>query len=425
MTYYLGLLVFTLGKSNLGNLVKKKRILVIVTGGIAVYKTLDLIRLLLKHQFSLDCILTESVKNFVSLMTFESLLGKKVFSNLFTLENSEKINHIQLSQKSDLVIVCPATANFISKMASGIADDLASTVLLATKSKVFVAPAMNTNMLTNIAVKDNLKILKKRGVEILTTSFGKLACGAVGKGKLLEVDKIFEHVKNHFLSSNLLEGKNIVVTSGPSVESLDPVRYISNFSSGKQGYEIAEAISNAGARTTLITGPTNIDPPSNVKVIKVKTGEDFLNFSLKNLPADVFISVAAISDWKILKYSNEKIKKKKDITIKLVRNVDVLKTISFSDLRPKLLIGFSAESQNLKKNSLKKIKEKNCDWILANSVSEQRVFNSDSNKVLFIDNNKVSEWPRLKKSEIAKRLVRKISEFFKIERIKLKQDEYN
>ena len=406
-----------LEKNNLKNLRKKKRVLIIVTGGIAVYKTLDLIRLLLKNEFSLDCILTESVKNFVSMMTFESLLGKKVFSDLFTSKNSEKINHIELSQNTDLIIVCPATANFISKMANGIADDLASTVLLATKSTIFVAPAMNTNMLTNVAIKDNLKTLRKRGIRILTTSFGKLACGAIGNGKLLEIEKIFEHVKDHFLSSNLLKGKNVIVTSGPSVESIDPVRFISNFSSGKQGYEIARALSNAGAKTTLITGPTNIDPPSNVKIIKVKTGEDFLDFSLKNLPTDVFISVAAISDWKILKYSNEKIKKKKDITLKLVRNVDVLKTISLSDLRPKLLVGFSAESQNLKKNSLKKIKEKNCDWILANSVSEQRVFNSDSNKVLFIDNNKVSEWPRLKKSEIAKRLVRKISDFFKIERI--------
>ncbi|MBH43220.1 MAG: bifunctional phosphopantothenoylcysteine decarboxylase/phosphopantothenate--cysteine ligase CoaBC [Rickettsiales bacterium] len=411
-------LAYTLEKNKLGNLKKKKRILVIVTGGIAVYKTLDLIRLLLKNEFSLDCILTESVKNFVSLITFESLLGKKVFSDLFASENSEKINHIELGQNADLIIVCPATANFISKMANGIADDLASTVLLATKSKIFVAPAMNTNMLTNIAIRDNLKTLKKRGVKILTTTFGKLACGTVGNGKLLEVEKIFEHIKDHFLSSNLLKGKNIVVTSGPSIENLDPVRFLSNFSSGRQGYEIAKAISNAGAKTTLITGPTSIDPPSNVKIVNVKTGEDFLNFSLKNLPADVFVSVAAISDWKILKYSNEKIKKKKNMNLKLVKNVDVLKTISFSNLRPKLIIGFSAESQNLEKNSLKKIKEKKCDWILANSVSNQKVFNSNTNKVLFIDNNKVYKWPRLKKSEIAERLVKKISEFFKTERIK-------
>ncbi len=419
------LLVFILEKNNLTNLKKKKRILIIATGGIAVYKTLDLIRLLLRNEFSVDCILTKSVEKFVSLMTFESLLGKKIFSDLFTLENSEKINHIELSQNTDLIIVCPATANFISKMANGIADDLASTVLLAAKSKVFVAPAMNTNMLTNDAIKDNLKTLRKRGIKILTTSFGKLACGAIGNGKLLEVEKIFEHIKSHFLSTNLLKGKNVLVTSGPSVEKLDPVRFISNFSSGKQGYEIAKALSNAGARTTLITGPTNIDPPSNIKIIRVKTGEDFLNSSLKNLPADVFISVAAISDWKIFKYSNEKIKKKKNMNLKLVKNVDVLKTISYSELRPKLIIGFSAESQDLKKNSLKKIKEKKCDWILANSVSDQKVFNSNSNKVLFIEKNKVFEWPLLKKSEVAKRLVKKISEFFKIEKIKQKQNEYN
>tara|TARA_B100000989_G_scaffold287979_1_gene258203 strand:- start:3084 stop:4349 length:1266 start_codon:yes stop_codon:yes gene_type:complete len=419
------LLVFILEKNNLTNLKKKKRILIIASGGIAVYKTLDLIRLLLRNEFSVDCILTKSVEKFVSLMTFESLLGKKIFSDLFTLENSEKINHIELSQNTDLIIVCPATANFISKMANGIADDLASTVLLAAKSKVFVAPAMNTNMLTNDAIKDNLKTLRKRGIKILTTSFGKLACGAIGNGKLLEVEKIFEHIKSHFLSTNLLKGKNVLVTSGPSVEKLDPVRFISNFSSGKQGYEIAKALSNAGARTTLITGPTNIDPPSNIKIIRVKTGEDFLNSSLKNLPADVFISVAAISDWKIFKYSNEKIKKKKNMNLKLVKNVDVLKTISYSELRPKLIIGFSAESQDLKKNSLKKIKEKKCDWILANSVSDQKVFNSNSNKVLFIEKNKVFEWPLLKKSEVAKRLVKKISEFFKIEKIKQKQNEYN
>ena len=385
----------------------------IVSGGIAAYKSLDLIRLLIKNNYEIECIITKSVPNFVSLLTFESLLGKEIHSDLFSLDNSKKMSHINLGQKIDLVIVVPATANFIGKVANGIADDLASTAILASNTPIFLAPAMNTEMLNNKAVQDNLQLLKKRGIKIIEPNYGKLACGQVGSGKLAEIEEIFKKVNLFFKSSNLLLGKSAVVTSGPSIESIDPVRYISNYSSGKQGIEIARALSNAGAKTTLICGPTNEPLPSNVKIKKVITGHDFLDRSMRCLPTDIYISVAAISDWKVKKYYDQKLKKKSKIPeIKLEKNPDVIKTISTNNDRPKLVIGFAAETQNLIINAKKKIKDKKCDWIIANLVNKGKGFNNKKNKVTLIKNNIIKNWPMIEKSEVAQRLVVEIHKYF-------------
>ena len=364
---------------------RKKKIVLIINGGIASYKSLDLMRLLMKNNFEIECILTKSVSKFINPITFSALLNKPVHSELFSLEENSKMSHINLIQKIDLVIVIPATANFIGKMANGIADDLASTTILANRSPVFLAPAMNTGMWENAAVKHNIKKLSKRGVRILNPNFGKLACGQLGSGKLIEIESIFNSVKSFFKENinDWLKGKKAIVTSGPSIEKIDPVRYMSNFSSGVQGYEIAKALSEAGAETTLISGPTTIPKPSGIVVKNVFTADDFLKTSIESLPADIFVSVAAIADWKVKNYSSEKLKKKKiKPEISFTENPDILKTISSIHKRPSLVIGFAAETENLVHNAKKKLKNKKCDWIIANDISDGKVFNKEENKVI-------------------------------------------
>ncbi len=393
----------------------KKEILIIVTGGIASYKSLDLIRLFQKENFNLECVVTKSTFKFVSEITFNSLLGKKVHKELFILNKKNKMSHIELTRNADLIVIIPATANFIGKMANGIADDLASNLILSSKSTVFIAPAMNSNMWLNKAVSENIKVLKKRGIKILSPDYGKLACGDVGQGKLMDVEEIFRNITNYFYGNRMLLGRKAIVTSGPSIENIDPTRFISNFSSGIQGYEIAKALSLAGAQTKLISGPTNIDIPDKVNFIRVKTGEDFYKEVKKDLPADIFISAAAIADWKIKKVNSTKIKKKKKINLALLENIDVLKTITHSNRRPQLVVGFAAETDNLLENTLKKQIDKKCDWILGNLVSEKKGFGNSKNKIVLIKNGKVINWPSLSKSSIAQKLVKEISIFFKNE----------
>ncbi len=393
---------------------KKRKILLIVTGGIASYKALELLRLLVNDQYELNCVLTKNVEEFVTKLSFDSLLGKECFINLFSVTENSEMSHIKLANSSDLILVVPATANFIAKIAHGIADDLASTIMLATKSPIIIAPGMNVGMWENNALKDNIKLLKKRGMKIMEPNTGKLACGQIGKGKLVEINDIMSLIKDFFTKNSTLTGKKAIVTTGPSIEMLDPVRFLSNFSSGKQGSDIAKALSEFGAETTLISGPTNLDPPNGVKFKRVKTGQDFLDVSISNLPADIFISVAAICDWKAKTIENNKIKK--SISSKnnfaFEKNVDVLKEVSKSNLRPELVIGFAAETQNLFKNSINKLKEKRCDWIFGNIVSEKSGFNQSKNKVLFVRNNKKIQWPVLKKEEIAKKIATEISKYF-------------
>lgn len=393
---------------------KKKRILLIVTGGVASYKALELLRLLVKDNFDLECVLTDNTKKFIHTLMFESLLGKKVFTELFSLNETSEMNHIQLANNFDLILVVPATANFIGKISNGLADDLASTILMATKTPTFFAPGMNVNMWENPVVKKNLQKLKDIGYRIINPLHGKLACGQIGVGKLVEINEIHKIVRKFFYSNNLLKGKKAIVTSGPSIEKLDPVRYLSNFSSGLQGYKIAEQLSRYGAETTLISGPTSIEKPDNVKIRNVDTGIDFLEASVDELPADIFISVAAICDFKMKKISKHKIKKNKNLEKKFVfeKNVDVLKEISSNNMRPSLVIGFSAETEELVTNTQRKLKEKRCDWFFGNLVSNNQAFNTDRNKVCYVNESNIINWPMMKKEKVAEKIVKEISLFF-------------
>ncbi len=393
---------------------KKKRILLIVTGGVASYKALELLRLLVNDNFDLECVLTDNTKKFINILMFESLLGKKVFTELFSLNETSEMNHIQLANNFDLILVVPATANFIGKISNGLADDLASTILMASKTPTFFAPGMNVNMWENPIVKKNLHKLKDIGYRIINPLHGKLACGQIGVGKLVEINEIHKIVRNFFNSNKLLKGKKAIVTSGPSIEKLDPVRYLSNFSSGLQGYKIAEQLSRYGAETTLISGPTSIEKPDNVKIRNVDTGIDFLEASVDELPADIFISVAAICDFKMKKISKHKIKKNKNLEKKFVfeKNVDVLKEISANNMRPSLVIGFSAETEELVTNTQRKLKEKRCDWFFGNLVSNNQAFNTDRNKVCYINESNIINWPMMKKEKVAEKIVKEISLFF-------------
>ena len=361
---------------------------------------------------SIECILTKNAEKFVNVLSFESLLGKKTHSNLFQLDEENNMNHIKLANSCDAILIAPCTANFLSKMANGSADDLATNVLLASNKIKIIAPAMNTVMWSNKIVKKNIKNLKKLGIHILEPQTGKLACGTKGSGKLMEISEIIYEL-NLIFSPKILSGLKAVITAGPSVEKIDPVRFISNFSTGLQGYEIASSLANFGAKTILISGPTKLEAPKNVKVIDVESGNEFLKKSLENLPCDVFISVAAISDWCVKKIKKEKIKKKGPEKIQFSLNDDVLKKISFHKEKPKLVIGFSAETNNLLKNTKKKLKEKGCDWILANEVKVNNAFSSDMNKIFLFDKKTINEWPKMKKKMVALKLTKKIVSFFK------------
>ena len=397
------------------NFLKEKKILLIITGGIASYKSLDLIRRLQENGSNIECILTKNAENFVNVLSFESLLGKKIHSNLFSLDQESNMNHIKLASNSDIIVVAPCTANFLSKMSGGIADDLATNVLLASNKIKVIAPAMNTVMWRNKIVKKNIANLKKLGTHIFSPYNGKLACRTKGVGKLMEINQIVENL-NLILSPKILSGLKAVVTAGPSVEKIDPVRFLSNFSSGQQGYEIADSLTKFGAETTLISGPSIIEPPKGAKFIQVKSGKDFFESAKKNLPCDIFVSVAAISDWYVKKVSKNKIKKKsneKFSSIDFSLNEDILKYISSHKLKPKLVIGFSAETENLLKNTKKKMEEKGCDWMLGNQIAKNNAFSSDKNKIFFFEDKKVSEWPKMKKNMVALKLTKKIVSFFK------------
>ena len=395
------------------NFLKDKKILLIVTGGIACYKALDLIRRLQDKGSHVECILTSNAQEFVKVITFESLLAKKVKSNLFTLDQEKNMSHIKLANDAEIILVAPCTANFISKISNGVADDLATNVMLASNKPKLVAPAMNTNMWKNKAVQNNIKILEKIGITVLSPQSGKLACRTEGKGKLMDVDLIVDNL-NFFFSEKKLHGINAIVTAGPSIERIDPIRFIGNFSSGLQGYEIAETLSFFGAKTVLISGPTKISPPSNVELISVESGDDFLKKSIEKLPVDIYISVAAISDWKAKNISKNKLKKKTTFTtFNLEQSKDVLRSISTHKKRPKLVIGFSAETENLLKNSKKKFQIKQCDWMIANKITKKYGFESNKNKVIFIEKNNVEEWKVMTKKLVARKLVKKIVSFFK------------
>ena len=388
-----------------------KKILLIICGGIAAYKSLEVIRLLRKSGSSVKTILTKNAKNFITPLSVASLSQEKVYTDLFNSDNESEMDHISLSRWSDLILITPATANTISKISYGLSDDLASTVVFASDKKIFIAPAMNVRMWEHQSNKENLKKLINFGHEIIGPEIGEMACGEYGMGKMSEPETIINHINNYFKKLENNKNFRALVTAGPTHEYIDPVRFISNKSSGKQGYEIARSLSENGFDTTLISGPTNLNPIKGVNLIKVKSADEMLEATLNNLPTDVAIFSAAVADFKVKNKEKEKIKKDKISELSLEKNTDILGHISnHNSLRPKLVVGFAAETNSLKNNSLKKLSEKNCDWIIANDISKNDIgFESDFNKVsIFYKNNSEENLPKMKKSSIANEIVNRI-----------------
>ncbi len=388
-----------------------KKILLIICGGIAAYKSLDIIRLLKKNGSSIKTILTKNGKNFITPLSVISLSQEKVYTDLFNLDNESEMDHISLSRWADLILIAPATANTISKISYGLSDDLASTVVFAADKKIFIAPAMNVRMWEHQSNKENLKKLIDFGHEIIGPEIGEMACGEYGEGKMSEPKIIVNYINNYFKKLETNKKYKALVTAGPTQEYIDPIRFISNKSSGKQGYEIAKSLSENGFDTTLISGPTSLNLNKDINLIKVETADEMLEATLSNLPSDVAIFSAAVADFKVKKREKEKIKKNEIVDLSLEKNTDILHHISnHNSLRPKLVIGFAAETNSLKNNSLKKLYEKNCDWIIGNDISKKDIgFESDYNKVsIYYKNNSEENFPKMKKSKLANEIVNRI-----------------
>lgn len=393
------------------NFLDKKKILLIICGGIAAYKSLEIIRLLKKKGAFVKTILTKNAKKFVTPLSVVSLSQEKVYSDLFDYKNESEMDHISLSRWSDLLLIAPATANTISKLSYGLADDLAATVTLASNKQVFLAPAMNVRMWEHQSNKDNIKKLKSFGYKLIGPNIGDMACGEYGEGKMSEPSEILNLLEDHFKGLTNLKKKRALVTAGPTQEFLDPVRYITNRSSGKQGYEIANSLNKNGFDTTLISGPSSQIADDGINLIKVKTAEDMFRETISNLPVDVAVFSAAVGDWKMKKYSKDKIKKIDNIVINLVKNIDILNNISnHNSLRPKLVIGFAAETENVHSSAKKKLLDKNCDWIIANDVSDETIgFESNENAVtIFYKNEEKEDIKKTTKAHLANQIVDRI-----------------
>ena len=395
------------------NNINNKKILLIICGGISAYKSLEVIRLLKKRGAIVKTILTKNAKEFVTPLSVSSLSQEKVYDDLFNPENEAEMDHISLSRWSDLILVAPATANTISKLSVGSSDDLASTVMLASNKDIFLTPAMNVRMWEHPSTKENLNKLKKYGYKIIGPEIGDMACGEFGEGKMTEPNEIIKKIETYFLNFNKTKKFKALVTAGPTHEYIDPVRFITNKSSGKQGFELAKVLSKKGFETTLISGPTNLKINNDINLIQVETAEQMFKSTQNNLPVDVAIFCAAVADFKINEKKKEKIKKKDFINLNLEKNIDILNYVSsHNSLRPKLVIGFSAETSNIEENSRKKLMEKNCDWIIANDISNKSIgFESDFNEVTILYKNKKINDEKLymkKKSEIAEEIVDRV-----------------
>ncbi len=393
------------------NILDNKKILLIICGGIAAYKSLEIIRLLKKNDVIIKTILTKSGAEFVTPLSITSLSQSKVYQDLFDIENESEMDHISLSRWADLILIAPATANTISKLANGNSDDLASTVALASNKKIFIAPAMNVRMWDHQSTKQNIAKLETYSYNLIGPEIGDMACGEYGEGKMSEPKKIVNEIKNYFENLKKNGKLKAIVTAGPTNEYIDPVRFITNKSSGKQGYEIAKSLSNKGFNTTLISGPTNLKINENINLVKVETAEEMFQATLNTLPADVAIFSAAVGDFKIKKNSKIKMKKQDKLYLELEENVDILNYVSnHNSLRPRLVVGFAAETHNLEEYANKKLNKKNCDWIIANDVSNKKIgFNSDFNEVsIFYKDSKIDKLTYKLKSEISDEIVEKI-----------------
>ena len=389
-----------------------KRVLLIISGGIAAYKSLTLIRGLRERNIAVRCVLSVAAAKFVTPLTVGALSGDKVYTDLFSLTDEQEMGHIRLSREADLVVVAPASADLLAKAANGLADDLPSTILLATDKPVLIAPSMNTEMWEHPATQRNLAILAGDGVHRVGPDEGDLACGEIGAGRVAEPDNILTTIEAMLAgTSSDLASVRALVTSGPTQEPIDPVRYIGNRSSGKQGHAIAQALATLGAEVTLITGPTKEPNPRRARVIRIQTAEEMLAACLKTLPVDVAVCAAAVSDWRASVPANKKIKRNgKPQHLELIENPDILGRLSATQPnRPTLVVGFAAETESVIENATKKRLAKGCDWIVANDVSQESgVFGSTHNKVHVIDEIGVEDWPVASKAVIAERLAARI-----------------
>ena len=390
---------------------KNKKILIIIGGGIAAYKSLDLIRLLKKNDAEVKTILTKSGREFVTPLSLSTLTESKTFENMFDSDSEAEIDHIELSRWADIILVMPTTANFMSKLSIGKAEDLATTVLLAADKDILLVPAMNVRMWLHKATQTNLKILQDFGYLFVGPEKGEMACGEFGEGKMSSPRQIFTYLKNYFDKRNIVKKRNFkaLVTAGPTREYIDPIRYISNESSGKQGYEIAIALNKLGIKTTLITGPSKQVSPKGINVKKIISADDMFKEVKKILPVDLAVCTAAVTDFKPAEKSKNKIKKDKlnFKSINFIKNYDILNFLSKNNKnRPQIVAGFSAETKNVIKNSTQKMKSKNCDLIFANDVSKKGIgFNSDFNEISMIDQKgNVKIIPKNKKSFIANKI---------------------
>jgi len=394
---------------------QNKKILIIIGGGVSAYKALDLIRLLVKNNTEVKTILTKSGKEFVTPLSITSLSNNKVFEDIFDVNNEKEIDHISLSRWADVVLILPTTANMMAKLSAGKAEDLATTVVLASNKDILLVPAMNVRMWLHKATQNNMKILLDFGYKFIGPINGEMACGEYGEGKMSSPRQIFSYIHDYFNNKDKLKKKKIsaLVTTGPTREYIDPVRYISNESSGKQGYEIALALSKLGIKTTLVAGPTSINFSKDLCVKTVTNADQMMVAVQKLLPVDIAVCAAAVTDFKPKNINKQKIKKdKKNFnTLRLEKNKDILEYLGKSNrLRPKLLVGFSAETENLIENSTKKLDKKYCDIIIANNVSKKGIgFNVDYNKISIIEKDgKIDNLPKNKKSYIAEKIAKKI-----------------
>ncbi len=394
----------------------EKRVLLIVSGGISAYKSLEAIRRLRERGIAVRCIVTQGGAQFVTPLSLSAISGDKVYGELFSLTDEAEMGHIQLSRDADLLLVAPASANILARMAQGLASDLATTALLATDKPVMVAPAMNVRMWNHPATQANLATLKARGALVVGPNDGDMACGEYGPGRLAEPDEIVTAVENYFKLRSRLGGLRALVTSGPTHEAIDPVRYIANRSSGKQGHAIAQALADMGAETTLVSGPTNLPDPDSVRVKHVRSAEEMLAACLDSLPSDVAICAAAVADWKVAAAANQKLKKDggEAPTLTLTTNPDILATLARpGGQRPGLVIGFAAETEKVVEHAVAKRERKGCDWLLANDVSEESgTFGGDDNSIHFIAPQEHERWPRMSKRQVADRLAERIAEHF-------------
>lgn len=391
-----------------------KRVLLIVGGGIAAYKALDVIRLLRAEGLSVRPVMTSSAKEFVTPLSLEALAGERVHDTLFAPTQESEIGHIRLARDADVVLVCPASANLMARMAHGLADDLATTLLLATTAPVIVAPAMNVRMWEHAATQANMAQLAERGVQFIGPDHGSMACGEVGMGRLSTPEVICQSVLASIKRDNALQGKRILVTAGPTREPLDPVRFLSNHSSGKQGYAIAEALAARGADVVLVSGPVSLPAPPGVTRVSVETADEMLSACTQSFPVDVAVCTAAVSDWRAKSAADQKIKKTgAPPVLELSENPDILAEICRYKPRPSLVVGFAAETETVLQHATQKRLRKGCDWLVANDVSTG-VFGADHNRVTLITEDGAAEWPHMSKHAVGDRLAEEIIQFFNL-----------